>query len=124
MERTANHDNFGLAILNFQLLFLGRHPYSGVYSEAEEMPIERAITEFRFAYSKQAPTKSISPPPNSVGLEVVPGYVADLFERAFSERGTSPAGRPTAGDWWDGLLTMEHSLHSSHSNSRVECRIS
>jgi DNA-binding helix-hairpin-helix protein with protein kinase domain len=32
MERTANHDNFGLAILIFQLLFFGRHPYSGVYS--------------------------------------------------------------------------------------------
>ncbi|MDD1704480.1 MAG: hypothetical protein LUP97_04530 [Methanoregula sp.] len=117
MERTANHDNFGLAILNFQLLFLGRHPYSGVYSGAEEMPIERAITEFRFAYSKQAPTKSISPPPNSVGLEVVPGYVADLFERAFSERGTSPTGRPTAGDWWDGLEALEKKMRSCSADS-------
>ncbi len=110
MERTANHDNFGLAILNFQLLFFGRLPYAGVYSGAEDMPIERAIAEFRFAYGRHAHTKSIAPPPNSVGLEVVPHYVADLFEQAFSERGTSPAGRPTAGEWWDALESLEKKM--------------
>lgn len=29
-ERTENHDNFGLALLIFHVLFGGRHPYSGV----------------------------------------------------------------------------------------------
>ena len=29
--RTRNHDRFGLAILIFQLLFVGRHPYAGRY---------------------------------------------------------------------------------------------
>ncbi|HUN56108.1 MAG TPA: hypothetical protein VMU29_13235 [Smithella sp.] len=29
--RTQNHDNFGLAVLCFQLLFLGRHPFVGRY---------------------------------------------------------------------------------------------
>ena len=27
-ERTENHDNFGLALLIFHILFGGRHPYS------------------------------------------------------------------------------------------------
>lgn len=31
VTRTPNHDNFGLAIVIFQLLFLGRHPFSGQY---------------------------------------------------------------------------------------------
>jgi DNA-binding helix-hairpin-helix protein with protein kinase domain len=87
MERTANHDNFGLAILFFQLLFFGRHPFSGVYGGKEDMPLDKAIAEFRFAYGKNSPLKSISPPPNSVGLSVVPHDVAGLFERAFSETG-------------------------------------
>ncbi|TRZ54245.1 hypothetical protein D4S03_00415, partial [bacterium] len=31
MLRSKNHDNFGLAILIFLILFMGRHPFSGVY---------------------------------------------------------------------------------------------
>ncbi len=30
--RTENHDRFGLAVLAYQLLFVGRHPYSGRYT--------------------------------------------------------------------------------------------
>ena len=110
LERTANHDNFGLAILIFQLLFLGRHPYAGVYSGIEDMPIEKAIDEFRFAYGKNARQKSIAPPPNSVGLSIVPDRLAVLFEQAFSESGTRNGGRPTAGDWWGVLDPFEAKL--------------
>jgi DNA-binding helix-hairpin-helix protein with protein kinase domain len=117
LERTANHDNFGLAILIFQLLFLGRHPYAGVYSGKEDMPIEKAIAEFRFAYSKHAHTKAIAPPPNSVGLAIIPGELAELFERAFAETGTRASGRPLAGDWWDVLDPLENKLRRCSSDS-------
>ena len=117
MERTANHDNFGLAILIFQLLFLGRHPYSGVYAGKDDMPLERAIAEFRFAYGKNSHLRSISPPPNSVGLAVVPTQVAGFFEQAFAEKGTSPAGRPPAGDWWDALESLEQKMRKCGADS-------
>jgi DNA-binding helix-hairpin-helix protein with protein kinase domain len=117
MERTANHDNFGLAILSFQLLFFGRHPYSGVYSGKEDMPLDKAIAEFRFAYGKNAPLKSISPPPNSVGLSVVPSQVAGLFENAFSETGARPDGRPGAGEWWDALESLEKRMRRCSADS-------
>src|SRR5262249_48150153 len=32
LKRTANHDAFGLAVLIFQLLFLGKHPFAGRFS--------------------------------------------------------------------------------------------
>ncbi len=97
-ERTANHDNFGLAVLIFQLLFFGRHPYSGVYAGKDDMPIDRAISEFRFAYGKNSHLKSIASPPNSVGLSVVPGEVAENFERAFGENAiTSGRRMPATG---------------------------
>ena len=117
MERSANHDNFGLSILIFQLLFFGRHPYSGVYSGKEDMPIEKAIAEFRFAYSKNSHMKAIAPPPNSVGLSVVPGTVAEFFESAFSETGIRPAGRPDAEDWWEALESLEKKMRQCGSDS-------
>jgi DNA-binding helix-hairpin-helix protein with protein kinase domain len=74
------------------------------------MPIGKAIAEFRFAYSRNAPKKSIAPPPNSVGLAIVPDQIARLFEQAFAESGTSKDSRPTAGDWWDVLDPFESKL--------------
>lgn len=43
LRREPNHDLFGLAVLLFHMLFMGRHPYAGVWSGAGDMPIERAI---------------------------------------------------------------------------------
>ena len=40
-RRTANHDNFGLAVLVFHLLFMGRHPFAGRFLGKGDMPIER-----------------------------------------------------------------------------------
>ena len=117
MERTPNHDTFGLAILIFQLLFLGRHPYSGVYEGKEDMPLEKAIAEFRFAYSANSRVKQIAPPPNSVGLAIVPDQVAGLFEGAFAESGVRPGGRPGAGDWWDALELLESRMRQCSADS-------
>ena len=117
MERTANHDNFGLSILSFQLLFFGRHPYSGVYSGTEDMPLEKSIAEFRFAYGKDSARKSIAPPPNSVSLSVVPAQVAVLFESAFSEAGARPDGRPGAWEWWDALESLESRMRRCSADS-------
>ena len=46
VDREQEHDCFGLAVVIFQLLFMGRHPFSGRYLGAGEMPLERAIREF------------------------------------------------------------------------------
>jgi len=110
MLRTENHDNFGLAILIFLLLFMGRHPFSGVYKGTDDMPIERAIAEYRFAFGRSAALKAMSPPPNSVGLSIIPGEVASLFEQAFTESGLQSWGRPSANDWWNVLDSLEKRL--------------
>ncbi|MDD1687004.1 hypothetical protein [Methanoregula sp.] len=117
LARSANHDNFGLAILIFQLLFLGRHPFSGVYSGKEDMPLDKAIAEFRFAYGRNAGQRSMAPPPNSVGPAIIPGHIAELFELAFAESGTKNGGRPTAGDWWDVLDPFEGKLRRCQSDA-------
>jgi len=117
MLRTQNHDNFGLAILIFLLLFMGRHPFSGVYKGKDDMPIERAIAEYRFAFGRGAALKAMSPPPNAVGLSVVPGEVASLFEQAFTESALHSWGRPTANDWWNALDGLEKRLKKCNTES-------
>jgi DNA-binding helix-hairpin-helix protein with protein kinase domain len=117
MLRTQNHDNFGLAILIFLLLFMGRHPFSGVYKGKDDMPIERAIAEYRFAFGRSAALKAMSPPPNAVGLSIVPGEVATLFEQAFTESSLQSWGRPTANDWWNVLDALEKRLKKCNAES-------
>ena len=117
MLRTENHDNFGLAILIFLLLFMGRHPFSGVYKGKDDMPIERAIAEHRFAFGRNAPQKAIAPPPNAVGLSVVPSDVSGLFEQSFADPKPQTCGRPTANDWWNVLDALEKRLKKCPTES-------
>src|SRR5258708_4727208 len=49
--RTANHDAFGLGVLIFNLLFLGRHPFAGRFMGRGDMPMETALAQYRFADS-------------------------------------------------------------------------
>lgn len=110
VHRTRNHDNFGLAVLIFHLLLMGRHPYSGVYSGIGEMPVEKAIQEFRFAFGSNAAAKKMAAPPNSAALNVLPPAIAWLFERAFSEENTHHKQRPTAREWLTALDALKGQL--------------
>jgi DNA-binding helix-hairpin-helix protein with protein kinase domain len=112
VHRTANHDNFGLAVLCFHLLFMGRHPFSGVYSGKEDMPIEKAVASFRFAFGKQASSRGMTPPPNSVTMAIVPPKIAGLFEQSFSESGALSDYRPKAREWVGMLDYLKHNLRA------------
>ena len=87
LQRTPQHDAFGLAVLVFHLLFMGRHPFAGRYLGKGDMPVERAIKEGRFAYGPHADGVQMTPPPHSLRLSQVPDEIAGLFERAFQAAG-------------------------------------
>ena len=115
--RTENHDNFGLAIIIFQLLFMGRHPFAGRYSGSDDMPIERAIKEYRFAYAARASARQMAPPPNTLDMSVCTSAVVQLFERAFSEESVQRNNRPKAEEWVNRLDTLRSDLRSCTHNS-------
>lgn len=98
--RTAQQDRFGLAVLIFHLLFVGRHPFAGRYYGTGDLTIEKAIAERRFAFSKNRSDTLVEPPPASLLLTDVSPGVATLFEAAF--RG-EPQDRPTARQWVEEL---------------------
>ena len=96
VERTVAHDNFGLAVAVFHLLFMGRHPYAGIFN-GPDLQMAEAIAQNRFAFSlaRQNETRT-KPPPGTLGLNIFPDPVIDAFERAF---GTRPEARPDASEW-------------------------
>jgi len=109
LHRTPQHDAFGLAVLVFHLLFMGRHPFAGRYSGAGDMPVERAIKEGRFAYGSHPERAQMTPPPHSLRLSQVPPEIAELFERAFLPP-IGPAHRPSATDWLQALERLKRSM--------------
>lgn len=108
VQRTIEHDNFGLTIAIFHLLFMGRHPYAGRYN-GPDISMGDAIAQNRFAYSltRQAETQT-TPPPGSLTLDMFPDVISRAFEKAF---GLSPGMRPTALDWIHALSSLEGSLN-------------
>jgi DNA-binding helix-hairpin-helix protein with protein kinase domain/Flp pilus assembly protein TadD len=105
--RIREHDYFGLAVLIFQLLFLGRHPYSGNFvGAAVDKTLEDSIKELRFAYGPGSASRQVRQPPGTLPLEAVSPDVAVLFERAF----TTINSRPRPQEWIDALQGLSSNL--------------
>ena len=115
--RSPNHDNFGLAVLIFHLLFMGRHPFAGRFLGAGDMSIERAILEFRFAYGSNRAAALMKPPPNVPSIAIASQPVALLLERAFSREGLREGVRPAPRDWITVLEELEKQLRQCHVNA-------
>jgi DNA-binding helix-hairpin-helix protein with protein kinase domain len=101
--RTIDHDRFGLAVLIFHLLFVGRHPFAGRYLGLGDLTIEKAIAERRFAFSRDKDATRLDPPPASLRLDDLPQSVSSLFEGAFRNIPLEGNSRPTAQQWVEQL---------------------
>jgi DNA-binding helix-hairpin-helix protein with protein kinase domain len=108
--RNTNHDNFGLALLIFHVLFGGRHPYSGVpLRSGVGDSLETDIKNFRYAYGRDHQSRGTSPPPRSIPVSMLPDTVESMFYVAFTERGAS-GSRPSAHQWVSALDGMRGRL--------------
>src|SRR5262249_52889968 len=87
---------------------------SGNYQGAGEMPLERAIREFRFAYGADAEVRKMRQPPGTLALDSMPTPVVEMFRRAF----LTP-DRPQPSEWIESLDALAKALkkcvlHSGH----------
>ena len=105
VTREDKHDNFGLAVIIFQLLFLGRHPFAGNYLGAEDKSIEECIRELRFAYGDDAEHRKVKQPPGTLSLSAVSPRIALMFERAFLTE-----DRPEPREWIEALGDLSENL--------------
>src|SRR5215475_9216290 len=114
VDRAQEHDYFGLAVVIFQLLFMGRHPFSGNFLGAGEISLERAIRESRFAYGADAEVRQMRQPPGTLALDSMPPPLVEMFRRAFLT-----TDRPRPREWIDQLDGLAKALnkcvlHSGH----------
>ncbi len=104
VDREKNHDNFGLAVIIFQMLFLGRHPFAGNYLGAEDKSLEDCIRERRFAYGNQNLT-NVKQPPGTLSLSQIPLRLEAMFNRAFIT-----VDRPEPHEWIEALEDLSDNL--------------
>lgn len=117
--RTVDHDGFGLTVMIFQLLFLGRHPHGGV-PRGRDVALGQAITQGAFSYSAIRRV-SLAPPPATLLLTDLPLGMRVLFERAFAI-GIGPRPRPS--EWVAELELLEAaltpcSIDARHARPRI-----
>jgi hypothetical protein len=109
--RTESHDQFGLAVTIFQLLFMGGHPYAGL--GGGDLTLGQLIARNLFAYSRNRKF-GVAPPMGVITLDEIPNEIANAFERAF---GIDPAQRPAAMEWAGLLQGLESRLSRCAMNA-------
>ncbi|MBR8833867.1 MAG: tetratricopeptide repeat protein [Stigonema ocellatum SAG 48.90 = DSM 106950] len=109
-DRSVAHDLFGLAVLIFQLLMEGVHPFSGIFQGSGEPPTyEGRIAQGHFTYSQKQCVPYI-PTPISPPWEILNLSLQELFVRCFEDGHNNPLLRPTAQTWLSALAEAENSL--------------
>ena len=106
IQRTPNHDRFGLAQLIFLLLFAGRHPFAGVPRGAISLSPEEAIRLYAFAFAPECLDLPLAPPPACPSLTALPPGIQHSFLRAFTKGSELPGARPTADEWQAQLTQL------------------
>lgn len=97
--RTPASDGFALAVLLFQLLMQGFHPFAGVpLRPGEPPPLAERIRSGLYVYGGG---REFAPPPRAPRPVLLPRPVRAAFATAFAAG--DPARRPTASEWVDRL---------------------
>lgn len=98
---TEATDNFALAVLIYQLLTCGNHPFGGVPRDGEG---EETIQDNIAAGSSYLITpEKVVVPRHLVEPRVLPPALLDLARRAFGPGASDPAARPRAVEWRNAL---------------------
>ncbi len=116
IRRTPNHDNFGLAVIIFQLLCMARHPFAGRHLGSGEPPsIEEAIAGSRYAYARERARTQMAPPPGSLAVDALTPRIQDFFEQAFCP-GSTRGSRPSPDQWVMALKELGSNLRQCSVN--------
>jgi DNA-binding helix-hairpin-helix protein with protein kinase domain len=127
--RLPEHDRFGLAVLIFQLLMEGNHPFRAQWLGAgDPPPVEDRIRDGHWPYAAK-PRLPLAPPRNGPGLDSLHPEIAALMRQCFIEGHAQPSRRPAPDDWERAIINAEKSLvpcknnhvYSRHLKDCPEC---
>ncbi len=116
--REPAHDRFSLAVLIFQLLMDGNHPFRARWlGQGDPPPIEARIKAGWYPHAISAPGSRdgdsrppVEPPHNMLHLAVLHPHLVALLERCFVRGHRNPAARPTPEEWEAAFAQAEKSL--------------
>jgi hypothetical protein len=131
VNRVPDHDAFGLAVLVFQLLMEGSHPFRAQWlGTGDPPPLEARIASGAYPYAKtlRAP---ILPPRNGLAIDTLHPWLVDLFQRCFVDGHRDPRWRPGPDLWVRALEEAERNLvccaqghyYASHLHECPYCAI-
>jgi DNA-binding helix-hairpin-helix protein with protein kinase domain len=118
VDRLPQHDAFALAVLIFQLLMHGIHPFAGTstgLSEPDSIAARIAAGHWPYAWLRES---SIGPSPHAPPWFTLPPSVQELLHRCFEAAHAEPDLRPTAAEWQHALEEAEHELTTCPCDSR------
>lgn len=125
IRRTPNSDNFSLAVLVFQLLFLGKHPFSGAPVDDSQVNSEEdAILQKEFPYSKTKASKKLKPPKGALPIDALPIKLSGYFHVAFeaeTERPVATAWAAELKDLLNGLKICSSTKIHIYPSSLLSC---
>jgi serine/threonine protein kinase len=114
-QRTPEQDRFGLAVLIFQVLMEGTHPFAGVYTGlGDPPPIESRIAAGHFPYgTRRVPYR---PTPIAPDGKILHPDLRRLFLQCFDTGYLDPSRRPDAQTWVQVLEAAEQELVICQTN--------
>ncbi|NER04242.1 MAG: DNA-binding protein [Okeania sp. SIO3C4] len=109
VDRLPEHDLFGVAVLIFQVLMEGTHPFAGVYQGRGEPPsLEARIQAGHFPYSKKR--VPYRPTPLAPNFKILHPSIQELFIDCFEKGHEHPTERPDTKIWLQALREAEDNL--------------
>ncbi len=124
--RQPDHDAFGLAVLIFQLLMEGSHPFRAQWLAAgDPPPLEVRIANGAYPYG-DSPAYPVKPPQNALGIETLHPWLVEMFRRCFVDGHRDPRWRPGPDLWLRTLQEVEQaqvccSAGHYYSSHLVDC---
>ncbi len=107
--RQPEQDMFALAVLIFQLLMDGSHPFRSTwFGHGDPPPLAEKIVQGWFPYTGK-PHGLVRPPPG-LSLDRLSPTLAALMMRCFIDGHDQPRRRPSAAEWENALAEAERSL--------------
>jgi serine/threonine protein kinase len=106
IDRTPEQDLFGLAVLLFELLIEGTHPFEGVFQgSGEPPPIATRILSGDFTYGSK--DVLYRPKPLAPAFDILHPTLRQLFVYCFEDGHNNPKARPDARTWAIALEEAE-----------------
>jgi DNA-binding helix-hairpin-helix protein with protein kinase domain len=118
VDRAPEHDLFGLAVLIFQLLMEGTHPFSGIFQGTGDPPTYAArIAAGHFTYSVGRRVPYLATP-IAPAFEILHPTLRQLFVQCFEDGHAQPHLRPSAQTWQAALKEAESALMTCSANNQ------